>query len=79
MWTINGAMALWLGYWLFMGWVVWTYERKVREQKVEIEKLKRLVGGSGGRLGKRLSGELYSEKLPAWDVGKTPAKNGGKV
>lgn len=43
MWTVDGAVILWVGYWLFMAWVVWTYERKVRDQKMEIEKLKRVL------------------------------------
>ena len=43
MWTVDGGVILWLGYWLFVCWIVWSYERKVREQRAEIEKLRRVI------------------------------------
>lgn len=43
MWTVDGGVILWLGYWLFVCWIVWSYERRVREQRAEIEKLRRVI------------------------------------
>lgn len=47
MWQINGAMALWLGYWIFLGIVVWRYEKRNRELSVENLKLRKLLRKRG--------------------------------
>lgn len=86
MWTINGALALWLGYWVFLGWVVWSYERQNRALKMENERLKRAVASGVGRAAKRTSFGSASEGLneDGWSgkrVEKTvvkPVENGKK-
>lgn len=53
MWSINGALALWIGYWIFVVWVVWTYEKKCRKLESENKQLRKLIeirrGGNGAR------------------------------
>lgn len=59
MWQINGAMALWFGYWIFLAIVVWRYEKRNRELYVENLKLRKLLrkrGVSVGSLGDVLEG-----------------------
>ena len=44
MWSINGALALWLGYWIFVIWVVWSYEKRCRKLEGENRQLRKLAG-----------------------------------
>ena len=60
MWSINGAMALWLGYWVFVVFVVIGYEKRNRalakenlSLKQENSRLKKQVYGAGSRSAKR--------------------------
>lgn len=44
MWSINGAFALWLGYWIFVIWIVWSYEKRCRKLEGENCQLRKLAG-----------------------------------
>ncbi len=67
MWSINGAMALWLGYWIFVVFVVAGYEKRNRaltkenmSLKQENSRLKKQVCGAGSRAVKRNSaGDIW--------------------
>lgn len=43
LWTVDGGVILWIGYWLFVVWIVWSYERRVSWLRAENEKLRRAL------------------------------------
>lgn len=63
MWHINGAFALWLGYWIFLFVVVWRYEKRNRELVVENLKLRKLLNRRNG------AGEAGGEKKNGRKIG----------
>ena len=57
MWHIDGAFALWLGYWIFLLIVVWRYEKKNRELVVENLKLRKLLNRRNGTVEEKKNGK----------------------
>lgn len=59
LWTVDGGVILWIGYWLFVVWIVWSYERRVMWLRAENEKLRRALERKNlGENEKRKSGYL---------------------
>lgn len=59
LWTVDGGVILWIGYWLFVVWIVWSYERRVSWLRAENEKLRRALERKNlGENEKRKSGYL---------------------